>query len=59
MSIKGMPALLLHFIKENNIDIYEILGSLITKQYLEHLDLMKEAGFRNHFKIFINLENTK
>lgn len=43
MSIKGTPTLLLHLIKENKIDIYDILGSLITKQYLEHLDLMKEA----------------
>ncbi len=39
---EGPLDLLLHLIKENKIDIYDIPISLITKQYLEYLDLMKE-----------------
>jgi segregation and condensation protein A len=39
---EGPLDLLLHLIRENKIDIYDIPISLITKQYLEYLDLMKE-----------------
>ncbi len=39
---EGPLDLLLHLIEENKIDIYDIPISLITKQYLEYLDLMKE-----------------
>lgn len=39
---EGPLDLLLYLIKENKIDIYDIPISLITKQYLESLDLMKE-----------------
>ena len=33
--------LLLHLIKENKIDIYDIPISVITIQYLDYLGLMK------------------
>lgn len=39
---EGPLDLLLHLIKQNKIDIYDIPISLITKQYLEYLELMKE-----------------
>lgn len=39
---EGPLDLLLHLIEENKIDIYDIPISLITKQYLEYLELMKE-----------------
>ena len=38
---EGPLDLLLHLIKKNEIDIYDIPVSLITHQYLEYLDLMK------------------
>ena len=34
--------LLLHLIREHKIDIYDIPISLITRQYLEYLEMMKE-----------------
>lgn len=40
--MKGPLDLLLHLIKQNKIDIYDIPIALITKQYLEYLELMKE-----------------
>ncbi|MCX7988658.1 MAG: segregation/condensation protein A [Thermodesulfovibrio sp.] len=39
---EGPLDLLLYLIKENKINIYDIPISLITKQYLEYLELMKE-----------------
>ncbi|MCX8026234.1 MAG: segregation/condensation protein A [Thermodesulfovibrionales bacterium] len=39
---EGPLDLLLHLIRQNKIDIYDIPIALITKQYLEYLDLMKE-----------------
>lgn len=39
---EGPLDLLLHLIRENKIDIYDIPIALITKQYLNYLDLMKE-----------------
>lgn len=39
---EGPLDLLLHLIQENKIDIYDIPVALITKQYLEYLELMKE-----------------
>lgn len=39
---EGPLELLLHLIEENKIDIYDIPISLITKQYLQYLDLMRE-----------------
>lgn len=39
---EGPLDLLLHLIKQNKIDIYDIPVALITKQYLDYLELMKE-----------------
>src|SRR5687768_13311937 len=36
--------LLLHLIKRNEVNIYEIPISLITQQYLEYIDLMQELN---------------
>lgn len=41
---EGPLDLLLHLIKEQRIDIYDIPVALITRQYLEYLDLMKELN---------------
>lgn len=41
---EGPLDLLLHLIKENQIDIYDIPIALITRQYLDYLDLMKELN---------------
>jgi segregation and condensation protein A len=38
---EGPLDLLLHLIKRNEINIYDIPMALITKQYLEHISLMK------------------
>jgi segregation and condensation protein A len=41
---EGPLDLLLHLIKRNEVSIYEIPILLITKQYLEYLDLMQELN---------------
>ncbi|NOX20477.1 MAG: segregation/condensation protein A [Nitrospirae bacterium] len=41
---EGPLDLLLHLIRENEIDIYDIPIAEITKQYLEYLELMKELN---------------
>jgi len=41
---EGPLDLLLHLIKKNELDIYNIPIAAITKQYLEYLDLMKELN---------------
>lgn len=41
---EGPLDLLLHLIKVNEIDIYDIPIALITEQYLEYLDLMRELN---------------
>jgi segregation and condensation protein A len=41
---EGPLDLLLHLIKENKIDIYDIPISVITSQYLEYLELMQELN---------------
>lgn len=41
---EGPLDLLLHLIKENKIDIYDIPIALITKQYLDYLDMMRELN---------------
>jgi segregation and condensation protein A len=41
---EGPLDLLLHLIRENKIDIYDIPIALITKQYLEYIELMKELN---------------
>ncbi|HET6514838.1 MAG TPA: segregation/condensation protein A, partial [Thermodesulfovibrionales bacterium] len=39
---EGPLDLLLHLIRENKIDIYDIPIALITHQYLEYIEIMKE-----------------
>jgi len=41
---EGPLDLLLHLIKKDNLDIYDINISEITRQYLEYLDVMKELN---------------
>ena len=41
---EGPLDLLLHLIRKNEVDIYDIPISLITKQYLEYIDLMQELN---------------
>jgi segregation and condensation protein A len=41
-AFEGPLDLLLHLIKENKIDIYDIPIALITHQYLEYIEIMKE-----------------
>jgi segregation and condensation protein A len=41
---EGPFDLLLHLIRENKIDIYDIPISLITGQYLEYIEIMKELN---------------
>jgi len=41
---EGPFDLLLHLIKENKIDIYDIPIALITTQYLQYLEIMKELN---------------
>lgn len=41
---EGPLDLLLHLIKENEIDIYDIPIAVITQQYLDYLDFMKELN---------------
>lgn len=41
---EGPLDLLLHLIKENKIDIYDIPIAVITKQYLEYIVVMKELN---------------
>lgn len=41
---EGPLDLLLHLIKENKIDIYDIPIALITRQYLEYIGIMKELN---------------
>jgi segregation and condensation protein A len=43
-SFEGPFDLLLHLIKKNEIDIYNIPIAAITRQYLEYLDIMKELN---------------
>jgi len=41
---EGPFDLLLHLIRENKIDIYDIPISVITSQYLEYIEIMKELN---------------
>ena len=41
-NFEGPLDLLLHLIKKNKFDIYDIPVALITEQYLEYLELMEE-----------------
>lgn len=41
---EGPLDLLLHLIRKNEVDIYDIPVALITRQYLDYLDLMRELN---------------
>lgn len=41
---EGPLDLLLHLIRENKIDIYDIPIAIITRQYLEYIEMMKELN---------------
>ena len=41
-NFEGPLDLLLHLIRKNEVDIYDIPITVITQQYLEYLELMKE-----------------
>jgi segregation and condensation protein A len=41
---EGPLDLLLHLIREQKVDIYDIPIALITRQYLEYLEMMKELN---------------
>jgi len=41
---EGPMDLLLHLIRENKVDIYDIPIALITRQYLEYIEMMKELN---------------
>lgn len=43
-AFEGPLDLLLHLIKQNKVDIYDIPITLITKQYLEYIEIMKELN---------------
>ena len=43
-NFEGPLDLLLHLIKRNEVSIYDIPITLITKQYLEYIDLMQELN---------------
>jgi segregation and condensation protein A len=43
-NFEGPLDLLLHLIKKNELDIYDIPITLITQQYVEYLDLMQELN---------------
>ena len=43
-AFEGPLDLLLHLIKEDKVDIYDIPIAQITKQYIDYLDLMKELN---------------
>ena len=43
-NFEGPLDLLLHLIKRNEVNIYDIPITLITKQYLEYIDLMQEMN---------------
>jgi segregation and condensation protein A len=43
-SFEGPLDLLVHLIRKNKVNVYDIPIALITEQYLEYLDLMKELN---------------
>ena len=43
-AFQGPFDLLLHLIKENNIEIYDIKIEEITKQYLDYINAMKDLN---------------
>src|SRR5688500_14931440 len=43
-AFEGPPDLLVHLIKKNQMNVYDIQIAVITKQYLEYLDLLQELN---------------
>jgi segregation and condensation protein A len=43
-AFEGPLDLLLHLIKQNKVDIYDIPIALITRQYLQYIEIMKELN---------------
>jgi segregation and condensation protein A len=43
-NFEGPLDLLLHLIKQNELDIYDIPIALVTRQYLDYIDLMQELN---------------
>src|ERR671914_1642131 len=43
-SFEGPLDLLVHLIKKNQVNVYDIPIALITEQYLEYLDLLQELN---------------
>jgi len=43
-AFEGPLDLLLHLIRKNEVDIYDIPIALVTQQYLEYIDLMQELN---------------
>ena len=43
-SFEGPLDLLVHLIKKNKVDVYDIPIALITRQYLDYLSLMQELN---------------
>src|SRR5918992_2469709 len=43
-SFEGPLDLLLHLIKKNEVDIYQIPIALITEQYLQYIEMMQELN---------------
>ena len=43
-SFEGPLDLLVHLIKKNKVDVYDIPIALITRQYLDYLGLMQELN---------------
>jgi segregation and condensation protein A len=43
-NFQGPLDLLLHLIKKNEVDVYDIPIALVTQQYLDYLDLMQEMN---------------
>ncbi len=44
MNFEGPLDLLLHLIKKNELNVYDIPISIVTQQYLDYLDLMQELN---------------
>ena len=45
---EGPMDLLLHLIRKNEVDIYDIPIALITRQYLEYVDWLKMMNTSHH-----------
>ena len=50
-NFEGPLDLLLHLIKKNEVNVYDIPIALITRQYLDYLELMQRAGPRGRRRV--------